>query len=82
MSLSRGSLVSSARAWNQGGRLYVAVGLATAILSLVLVPSLGLIAVYCGYKLYTTQRRTALALLVSGLGGFGFLWWVVYLSTL
>ncbi len=82
MSLSRDSVLNSVQAWNQDGRLYVAVGLTAAILSLVFIPLLGLAAVYCGYKLYATQERTILALLLSGFGGFGFLWWIFYLSTL
>lgn len=82
MSQSRETLLDSVRAWNQDGRLYVVVGLITAVLSLVIIPLFGLVAVYCGYKLYDTQDRTVLAVALSGTGGFGFLWWVYYLTTL
>ena len=63
------------------GRLYVVVGLITAILSLVFIPLFGLLAVYCGYKLYDTQEKTVLSILMAGLGGFGFLFWVYFLTT-
>ncbi|ELZ52507.1 hypothetical protein FK85_01045 [Halorubrum saccharovorum] len=67
--------------WNEEGRLYVVVGMITAILSLVFIPLFGLLAVYCGYKLYDTQEKTVLPIVMAGLGGFGFLFWVYFLTT-
>jgi len=82
MSESQGSLRDTVQAWNEDGRLYVVVGLISAILSLVFLPLLGLMAVYCGYKLYDTQQKTVLSILIAALGGFGFLLWVYYLTML
>ena len=82
MSESQRSLRDTVQAWNQDGRLYVVVGLISAILSVVFIPLVGLVAVFCGYKLYDTQQKTILSILLAGLGGFGFLWWVYYLTTL
>jgi hypothetical protein len=81
MSESQNSLKNTVQAWNEEGRLYVVVGLITAILSLVFIPLFGLLAVYCGYKLYDTQEKTVLSILMAGLGGFGFLFWVYFLTT-
>lgn len=77
MSESRDSLRTTLQAWNEDGRLYVAGGLLSAILSLVLIPVFGLLAVYCGYKIYDTQQKTVLSILMATLGGFGFLSWVI-----
>jgi hypothetical protein len=82
MSESQGSLRETVQAWNEEGSLYVVVGLISAILSLVFIPLLGLVAVYCGYKLYETQQKTVLSILMAALGGFGFLWWIYYLTIL
>jgi hypothetical protein len=81
MSESQRSLRNTVQAWNQEGRLYVVVGVIAAILSLVFIPLFGLLAVYCGYKLYDTQEKTVLSILMAGLGGFGFLFWVYFLTT-
>ena len=81
MSESQNSLKNTIQVWNEEGRLYVVVGMITAILSLVFIPLFGLLAVYCGYKLYDTQEKTVLSILMAGLGGFGFLFWVYFLTT-
>jgi hypothetical protein len=81
MSQSQTSLRDTVQAWNEDGRLYVVVGMLSAVLSLVFIPLFGLVAVYCGYKLYDTQQKTILSFLIAGLGGFGFLFWVYYLIT-
>jgi hypothetical protein len=82
MSQSQTSLRDTVQAWNEEGLLYVVVGMLSAVLSLVFIPLFGLVAVYCGYKLYDTQQRRILSLLMAGLGGFGLLFWVYYLTTL
>lgn len=82
MSESQGSLRNTLQAWNEDGRLYVVVGTLSAILSLVFIPLFGLVAVYCGYMLYKTQQKTVLSILMAVLGGFGFLFWLYYLTTL
>jgi hypothetical protein len=82
MSESQKSLKNTVQAWNEEGGLYVVVGLVAAILSLVFIPLIGLVAVYCGYKLYDTQQKTVLSILMAGLGGFAFLFWIYYLTTL
>lgn len=81
MSESQNSLKNTIQVWNEEGRLYVVVGMITAILSLVFIPLFGLLAVYCGYKLYDTQEKTVLPVVMAGLGGFGFLFWVYFLTT-
>jgi hypothetical protein len=81
MSGSQNSLKNTIQVWNEEGRLYVVVGMITAILSLVFIPLFGLLAVYCGYKLYDTQEKTVLPIVMAGLGGFGFLFWVYFLTT-
>ncbi|MDB2239578.1 hypothetical protein SAMN06266787_1258 [Halorubrum ezzemoulense] len=81
MSESQNSLKNTIQVWNEEGRLYVVVGMITAILSLVFIPLFGLLAVYCGYKLYDTQEKTVLPIVMAGLGGFGFLFWVYFLTT-
>jgi hypothetical protein len=81
MSESPGSPGSTLQAWNEGGRLYIAGGTIAAIVSLVILPLAGVVAVYCGYRLYDTEQRTTLAILITALGGFGLVWWVVYLLT-
>jgi|UPI0006B52E49 hypothetical protein len=81
MSESQRSLRNTVQAWNQDGGLYVVLGLIAAILSLVFIPLFGLLAMYCGYKLYDTQQKTVLSILMAGLGGFGFLFWVYFLTT-
>jgi lipopolysaccharide export LptBFGC system permease protein LptF len=81
MSQSQTSLRGTIQAWNEDGRLYAVIGLLSAVLSLVFIPLFGLLAVYCGYKLYDTQEKTVLSILMAGLGGFGFLFWVYFLTT-
>lgn len=46
------------------------------------VPLFGLIAVYCGYKLYNEEDRTVSAALIAGFGAVGFLLWIAFLLTL
>lgn len=82
MSDTRESPRNTLQAWNKDGRLYVVVGVLSAILSLVFIPLFGLVAVYCGYKLYETQQKTVLSILMAVLGGLGFLFWLYYLTTL
>lgn len=82
MSESKDSLRYNLQAWNEDGRLYVIVGLITAVLSLVFIPLFGLVAMYCGYKIYDTQQKPVLSILMVVAGGFGFLSWVYFLTTL
>lgn len=82
MSESQASLSNTLQTWNKDGRLYIMVGLISAVLSLVIIPLFGLLAMYCGYKLYETQQKTVLSISMAVLGGFGFLLWIYYLTTL
>jgi hypothetical protein len=82
MSESQASLSNTLQAWNKEGRLYIMIGLISAVLSLVFIPLFGLLAMYCGYKLYETQQKTVLSISMAVLGGFGFLFWIYYLTTL
>lgn len=74
------SLRATLRDWNEDDRLYLWGGAASAVLSLILLPLLGLVAAYCGYKIY--DERLVTAALITGAGGLGFLYWVYYLTTL
>lgn len=82
MSESQKSVIDTVKSWNKDGRLYVVFGVISATLSLVYIPLFGLVAVYFGYKTYDTQQKLVLPILMAGLGGFGFLFWVYYLTTL
>lgn len=73
---------SRLQAWNQNGRLYLLVGAVAAVVSLTLIALAGLVAVYCGYRLYVDEGRTVSAGIIAGVGGFGFLVWIVYIATL
>lgn len=79
MSASGESPRSTVQEWMADGRLYIAGGVTCAIISLVVVPLVGLIAVYSGYKLYVSGQHTTVAMVIAGTGAAGFLYWVVYL---
>lgn len=67
------------REWNENGRLYLWGGAISAVISWLLVPLFGLLAVFCGVKLYSEEARTTSAALIAGLGGIGFVSWIVLL---
>lgn len=81
MSDSQRTSDSRWRAWNEDGRLYLIVGAITAVLALFILPVAGLVAIYCGYHLYVEFDRTVAGFLVAVSGGFGFVYWVWFLST-
>lgn len=74
------SLRATLHGWNDDGRLYLWGGAAAAAISLLFVSLFGLVAVYCGYKIYDDQPVPAVV--IGGIGGVGVLFWVYYLTTL
>lgn len=68
--------------WVDGEQRYVVMGAVSAIIAVVIIPLFGLLAIYSGYKLYTTQQRLLVPATVSLVGGVGLLNWIVYLVTL
>ncbi|APW99138.1 hypothetical protein CHINAEXTREME_15765 [Halobiforma lacisalsi AJ5] len=57
-------------------------GRASVIISWVLIPLLGLVAVFCGYKLYDEEETVVSSGLMATMGGIGFLMWLAYLVTM
>lgn len=82
MSETQRSLSERVRDWNENSRLYLWGGVISAVISWLLVPLFGLVAVFCGYKLYDEEERTTAAALIAGFGAIGFLTWLVFLVTL
>lgn len=82
MSETRSGLSKTLREWNEDGRLYLWGGAVSAIVSWLFIPLLGLVAVFCGYRLYDNGDRTTSAALIAGFGAVGFLTWIVFLVTL
>lgn len=82
MTETQGFPKQTIRNWNENGRLYLWGGVISSIISLVVIPLFGLLAVFCGYKLYDTEKRIVSSVLIAGSGGLGFLNWVIYLATL
>ncbi|MCH7659827.1 MAG: hypothetical protein IH933_04360 [Euryarchaeota archaeon] len=76
-----GGLGETIGEWNENSRLCLWGGVISAIISWLLIPLFGLVAVFCGYKLYDDGGRTAAAALIAGVGAIGFLTWVVFLVT-
>lgn len=67
------------REWNENGRLYRWGGAISSIISWLLVLELGLLAVYCGSKLYVEEGASVSSALIAGVGGLGVVTWLVYL---
>lgn len=59
-------------------RLYFWGGIVSAIISVVLIPIVGLIAVYCGYKVRQMKSKFQ-GTMIAGVGGIGVLAWVAFL---
>ena len=66
-------------AWNENGRLYLYGGALSAVISWVLVPLFGVVAVLCGYRLLQRERTLAGAV-IAAVGGAGFLLWALALT--
>lgn len=81
MSETQRSLSERVRDWNENSRFYLWGGVISAVISWLLIPLFGLIAVFCGYKLYDEEGRTTVAGLIAGVGAIGFLLWLVFLAT-
>ena len=62
-------------------RRYVWGGIIAALISWLIVPVVGLVAVYCGWVVYQHKNRLQGGL-IAGVGGVGVLTWVVYLLTM
>jgi ABC-type amino acid transport system permease subunit len=70
------SISDSIRAWNENGRLYLWGGVLAAIISWLLLPIIGLISVFCGYRLYE-MNRGRIGGVIAIVGGLGVLVWLV-----
>jgi len=81
MSETQRSLSERVRDWNENSRLYLWGGVISAVISWSFIPLFGLIAVFCGYKLYDEEGRNIAAGLIAGAGVIGFLLWLVFLAT-
>lgn len=81
MSETRRSLRETVREWNENSRLYLWSGAISAIILWLFIPLFGLVAVFCGYKLYDDEGKTLSAVLITGFGAVGFLTWLVFLAT-
>jgi hypothetical protein len=66
--------------WMENDRVCLWVGATAALISVVIVPLFGLLAIFCGYKLY--DRKTLPGLVIAGIGAVGFVSWLYYLATL
>ncbi|WP_089789960.1 hypothetical protein [Natronobacterium haloterrestre] len=75
-------LKSTLREYNEDGQLYLVGGVISAIISWVLIPLFGLLAVFCGYKLYDEEEKVVSSSLMATMGGIGFLMWLAYLATM
>jgi len=64
---------------NEDGVLYVLIGLITALLSWFLIPIVGLVSVYCGYKLYQEEEKLVLGGLIALVGFIGVALWIGWL---
>lgn len=78
---SRGSLRRRLSEWNESRRLYLWGGALSAVVAWFVIPLFGLIAIYCGYRLYDEEERAVSAALIAGFGAVGFLLWVTFLLT-
>ncbi|WEL20717.1 hypothetical protein [Halorhabdus sp. BNX81] len=67
---------------NEDGRLYLWGGIIAAAISLLILPIVGLLAIYWGYKLHAEAGRTVPAVVIAGAGATGVLYWIAYLATL
>lgn len=67
---------------NEGGLLYVIVGLIAGFISWFVVPIVGLISVYCGVKLYLDEGELVAGGLIAVLGFVGVALWVAWLASL
>ncbi|MFC7073310.1 hypothetical protein ACFQJ7_01145 [Halovenus rubra] len=68
-------------ALNEDGTLYFWGGVASAIISWVLIPLFGLVAVYAGYRLYDDETKTMGAAIIAVTGAVGFPSWLAFLIT-
>jgi hypothetical protein len=59
-------------------RLYFWGGIIAAIISWLLIPIVGLVAVYCGWKIYQTNSELQGGI-IAGVGGLGVLMWLFFL---
>lgn len=59
-------------------RLYFWGGIIAAIISWVVVPIVGLVAVYCGWKVYQMKSEIQGGI-IAGVGGIGVLVWLLFL---
>ena len=67
--MSEQALTDRIAAYNENGRLYRLFGTLGVIFGLLLVPLLGIVGVFCGYKLYADghDERAGLIIAVGGL---------------
>lgn len=75
MSGTQRSISDSIQAWNENGRLYLWGGVLAAIISWFLLPIIGLVSVFCGYRLYE-ENRARVGGVIAIVGGLGVLVWL------
>ncbi|SDJ92644.1 hypothetical protein SAMN05216226_11218 [Halovenus aranensis] len=71
---------ATVRAWNEDGTLYFWGGIASAIISWVLIPLFGLAAVYAGYRLYDDETSTTGGAVIAVTGAIGVVSWLAFLA--
>lgn len=81
MSETNTSIRDRIQAWNENGRLYLYVGVLSAVGAWFLAAVLGIVAVFCGYRL-VERERTLAGGIIAAVGGAGFLLWALALTLL
>lgn len=66
---------------NEDGVLYLIIGLVTAFLSWFVIPILGLVSMYCGFKLYQEEDKFIVGALIAVVGFVGIILWISWLLT-
>jgi|GEM_PF-2465633 len=68
MTESDQSLTGRIASYHEDGTLYLVFGSISAVIALLVIPLVGLIAVFCGYKLYAQDHNTTVGLLLALFG--------------
>ncbi len=68
MTESDRSVISRIASYNEDGTLYLVFGSISALVALIIIPLVGLIAVFCGYKLYAQGHNTTVGVILALLG--------------
>mgnify|MGYP000273484394 CR=1 FL=1 len=62
-------------------RLYMAAGVVSGFLAWFLIPLLGVVTVFCGYYLYTSEGERLSAGIFVVVGASALISWVIFLAT-